>query len=363
MRVIADSESQYLARRASFQVKDNANVINGDLKITKGVRLTGQAKDSKTGKPVTGLVKFQAHPDNKNFKPWTMAATTRTDSKGRYSMNVVPGKGYLSFEARSKDYAVGVISDEVLAELNPTVAIIPARPNGLIAVNYHSIQMVDTAKDASSANADISLTREPNITLQLADLDGKPVVGADVEETLHVTMGGFAIGVKEQKLPKDTYQVQKFSPQATTQVIALHKTRGLIGRIELTESDTPNLPLIIMKDGKRVEIQPDEPARTRINGDAKLSLTMRPAGTIKGRVVDEDGDPRIVRIQAYNQRVVTDEQGRFEIPLLLPGYPVSVIATDRERQQLIGTVASNVMLKVGEKRDLGDVTIRPGRPN
>ena len=363
LRVIAESESQYLARRAIFHVKDSLNVINGDLKITKGVRLTGQAKDSKTGKPVTGLVQFQAHPDNKNFRPWTMAATTRTDAQGRYSMNVVPGKGYLSFEARSKNYTVGVVSDEVQAELDPTVAIIPARPNGLIAVNYHSIQMVTTAKDALSANADISLIREPKVTLKLADQDGKSVVGASVDETLLVTMGGFAIGVREQKLPSNTYQVQKLSPQATTQVIALHRKRRLIGRIELTDSDTPNLPLIIMKDGKREEIHPDEPVRTRIDGDAELALTMRPAGTITGRIVDEDGDPRIVRLQAYNQRVVTDEQGWFEIPLLLPGYPVSVVATDRERQQLLGTVASNVMLKVGEKRDLGDVKIKPGRPN
>ncbi len=107
-------------------------------------------------------------------------------------------------------------------------------------------------------------------------------------------------------------------------------------------------------------------------GDESGPLTVRlqPAGTVTGRLLDDDGRPRRgvridVAIPAASLARITyfpflnstlGDDGRFRIEGLIPGvtYDVSV----RTDSTLLGDLATGVKLNPGETRDLGDVKIR-----
>ena len=167
-------------------------------------------------------------------------------------------------------------------------------------------------------------------------------------------MSGFARGANRVTLPGDTYQCKQFTPNGSTAVIARHKERGLIGRLSISDSLDANLPVITKnpEDAERVKLN-----MVRIDGDSELKLTMKAAGKITGRVVDKDGKPRVVRIDGYERLIKTDDDGRFELPLVLPEFPITATAIHREQGQFLGTIFSDIILEPGETRDLGDVQV------
>jgi hypothetical protein len=69
----------------------------------------------------------------------------------------------------------------------------------------------------------------------------------------------------------------------------------------------------------------------------------------------------VIRIDGYDRIFTTDDDGRFDLPLVLAGYPVTLRALHREQQQMLGTILSEVTLSEGEELDVADVTVKPNQ--
>lgn len=359
LRATLETETGYLPRRATFNVTDDVRVINGDLKITKGVVLSGRATDASTGEPLFGNVEYFAAQTNEHFKRGSLNSSAKTDEDGRYTMTVHPGEGYLTFRARNRVYPVGVLSEDIKAGLDFVGPFLPTKSGSLFPVSYSMIQSIAPQVEDVSASCEFSLTRYPIVKVSMVSLDGQPLNGANIEEVLILPALGFGRAANRIDLTGNTYQCQHFCPDATTAVVARDKERGLIGRVVISETQDAELPIIMKNPDDAAKVKID---RVRIDGDAELTLTMKPAGKISGRIVDKDGKPRVVRIDGPGRIFATNDDGTFEVPLVLPDYPMSARALHPRQQQLLGTLFSDVILEPGEIRDLGDIQVERNQP-
>jgi hypothetical protein len=106
-------------------------------------------------------------------------------------------------------------------------------------------------------------------------------------------------------------------------------------------------------------------------------VELRPWATLVGRVVDAQGKPRPkVRMMTSDWQghtddasygflpgeLLTDDQGRFRIERLVPGqtYSASVVGTNADEDY--GALFTEIVLKPGETKDLGDVGVAPRKP-
>jgi hypothetical protein len=128
-------------------------------------------------------------------------------------------------------------------------------------------------------------------------------------------------------------------------------------------------PLVFRHDRKKLA------AVVVATGDEKGPLTVRlqPAGTVTGRLVDDDGRPRHdVQIEvryaegqfgrrSFNPflKAAPGDDGRFQIDGLIPG--VAYDLSPRTGDAPLDPVAAGLRLQSGEARDLGDVKIGQAR--
>ena len=110
----------------------------------------------------------------------------------------------------------------------------------------------------------------------------------------------------------------------------------------------------------------------RLKGDetGKLTVKLQPWGTVVGRIVDEDGNPRTnVKLFCFlldrsqlefghiKGPLTVDGQGRFRIEGLVPGLKYDVSGSSSNGVD--GTVFKNLQIGPGEVKDLGDVKLPP----
>src|SRR5262249_10089720 len=96
----------------------------------------------------------------------------QTDSKGRYEIPILPGKGILAFSAHDqRSYPQGVGLDEVKAASPAGNQII-----GLPSLRYQNlVRVIDLAPDERQATIDLSLRSTPTITGRVLAPDGTPL--------------------------------------------------------------------------------------------------------------------------------------------------------------------------------------------
>ena len=188
--------------------------------------------------------------------------------------------------------------------------------------------------------------------------NGKPVTDTKVEETLVLSRLGFARGANEVDLKGSLYRCKQFTPNAHTSVIARHQERGLIGQLVIAANGEASLPLITERPEDAVRVKLD---RVDLADGNQFQLKMKPAAKLRGRVVDSEGNPRVVRIDGYRRPFRTDDDGRFELPLVLPEFPVTIRAVHGTQLQPLGVLVSNLILEPGEVRDLGDLQVKRGQ--
>lgn len=335
-RMIASAgmKTSYLPAAAHVSVSDDVKSVTRDFSITRGILLRGTVTDKVSGQPLPGFIDYAAMKGNEHFdaaKSFHDVAAYHqypTDANGKFAIPVLPGRGFVAFRTRSHNdkYPVGILSEEARSVVQPGQPFLPSRPTLLMPARYNSITLIDPDADAAEFSTSFQLTQAPDVIVRITDSEGQPVNGADVEEilTFNGTGRGNAVNV-----PGHAYQVQQFAPDNPTVLIARHQQKRLIGRLQID-----NLQ------------------------DAAMTLTMKKAAGITGRVVDDSGNPIVVRIDGYGRLFATDDDGRFELPLVIPEFSITIHALHQSEPRILGPLFENITLTEGESRDLGNVTIR-----
>src|SRR5262249_11242501 len=122
----------------------------------------------------------------------------------------------------------------------------------------NAYKIIDVPADARDFTVDLELTRGLTRKGRVVDPDGRPVKGARC-------YGLGPTGDYPRTLPDETFEAHGLEPGYPRQLIFAPKERRLVGSIILKDED--------------------------FKSEAPLEVRLGPPGSVKGRLVDEDGLP------------------------------------------------------------------------
>jgi protocatechuate 3,4-dioxygenase beta subunit len=340
----------FLGTRITVTDTEGLKPIETTLELPRGVVLTGRLIDPATGRPVrAGQISYVTLPTNPNKGQGTQALKSPTDPTFR--LTVPPGEGMLMVQARGKDLPY-IRARLRKADKGRGVGGVGDGETYTVVLNaHHSYKIIDVPADAESFHLDLELARGLARKGRVVDPDGQPVTGAQCYG-LSPTWGHL------KTLTDETFEVHGLEPDHPRQLIFAHKDRRLVGSVIIQGEDSrSNAPLVVRLD--------------------------RP-GSIKGRLVDEDGLPvsgamlgtLTIGIDRNNlppgpgdlamwpdsETVTTGADGRFQVDGLKPGVTTNHGVSFKDRPGYWGdtgkVLRDIVIQRPGEVRDLGDITVK-----
>jgi protocatechuate 3,4-dioxygenase beta subunit len=366
--VLPTLESGYVRVAARVTTAASTESLVKDIRIPRGVRLTGRVIDSNTGKGLLGHYSYYAfltHPDLTGENRVRLASVDmqhdRTDKDGRFAMNVLPGRGLIGFMAdNAGDYPRGAAADRIIdgdSTNEGGMKLFQTGPHRLLSGNYNVL--AEFQGDVNDPPK-LELQLHSGMSFAVKVVDSK---GAELKDYLFYgyekTSGWYPPMVNDGKVighqKTDTRRLFAWNPQTNE--------AGTL----LIEGDPPENSVI----------------------------RLQPASTITGRLVDDDGEPVAgaaihsstdvngffdEKTQATDlgsfpddedtrrDRLVTDNDGRFTIRGVLPGLKYSASVTKASdgnspnRMMYLGDLFKDVMIEGSETKDLGDVKAQHDHP-
>lgn len=315
-----------------------AEVVH-DFALRRGVWIRGKAIDDRTGEPLSGRVQYyvdRSNPHIKEYSAYARGSATherRTGADGRFEIPVLPGRGIVTFMPDDhSNYRRGAGADGItIPSKGSNREIFDVGPGMLVASNEAVLQEVTTT--IGSAPLEIVLKAVPGLQVvgKLFDPTGKQLTEGRVQVV------GNTFHFLHYNETDHLFHVQSYFPDEGCDVFFFHVERNLAGHLHLA--------------GKP---------------KSDLAVTLRPAGSLCGRLVDDDGAPLAhVRLrgqgiptQDYGDtdlRVATDGDGRFLIRGLIPGRKYTVEALG---DGVFGPVFIDEGVDSAKTKDVGDVTVQ-----
>jgi RNA polymerase sigma factor (sigma-70 family) len=310
-----------------------------DFALKRGVAIRGKVTDKATGQPIPAFVEYFALVDNPHraeARQLPMGGVhTRPD--GSFEVVGLPGRGLVAARGERDYYLVSQGADKIAgADDRGTFRTFPHICDSQ---QQHAIVAINLADGARSLTCDLAL--DPGMTLSgtVVGPDGRPLSGCTAIDLCPHTMSFNIV-----KLPLGTFTARALDPKRPR-------------------------PLVFRHDEKKLT------AVVVARGDERSPLTVRlqPAGTVTGRLLDDDGQPR--RGARINDRYAEGQfgpgyyfpflhsslgdDGRFRIEGLIPGVAYNLGA--RDGMSFFGDFTTGVKLQPGETRDLGDVKVKERR--
>jgi hypothetical protein len=307
-----------------------------DFALQRGLTIRGKVTDKATGQPVPAFVQYFIFVDNPHLAKARAlhGRPVRTRRDGTFELEGLPGRGLVAARAATDQYLVGVGADRIAG---PRVqGWFHTDPHICQPERLHAIAAIEPAEDARSLTCDLAL--DPGITLAgtVVGPDGQPVTGCTAIDLCPHTMSYNMV-----KLTSDRFTARGLDPRHPR-------------------------PLVFRHDGK------DLTGIVVVRGDETGPLTVRlgPAGSVVGRLLDDDGQPRRgVRISAgyapgqfgpgdFEALLEPNigEDGRFRFHGLLPGVSYNFGAF--AEPNYLGEIAAGIKVEPGATRDLGEVKVR-----
>jgi len=361
--VIPAEDQPYLL--SQFKLPDSGGLkpVHIDLGLKRGIWLRGRITDRATGKPVEASVRYSAAISNPQIDQVSGigdvqyngndvgSSSTRED--GTFQIAVLPGPGLLTVRAQPGE--VNYTADESAAA-KPLEAAFRPYPYGL----GDAWAELDVGDSPASRTHDFALSPVVNRTVTglIFDPEGKPLTGAryyglydmpywyPIERT-----NGFTVADLTRPRPRTLPRLFKIRDLDTL-------------RTFLLPEDTR--PVAIVHQGKRLagftEVGWSTPEPVRVQ--------LQPWGTLIGRVVDADGQPRADfgiqpkitfknrvrndRIDHFVPRVFTDQAGQLRVEGLVPSLSYRLVFENASGFDS-GQGLDVEPLNPGETRDLGEI--------
>ena len=328
----------FLGKTITVTDTEGLKPIEATLELIRGVIVVGRLVDEATGRPVfAGASQYFKLPTNPNE-----GGTNQMDGGGRaahlsvtdpaFRLTVPPGEGALCAVARAREvpYTCARLSK---ADKEKVDAVVERLLPG-----FNACKIIDVPDTAEPFTVDLKLTRGRSRRGRVVGPDGKPVTGAQCD--------GLVANMPEDVriLANDTFEVLGLEPGLPRQLIFAHKDRGLVGCILIKGED--------------------------VNSDTPLEVRLDVPGSVKGRLVDEEGLPLPgAKLKLVSSGLLpevstftADADGRFQIVGLIPGVKSGISVDRRVRPNYrldTGGVLQGILLQhPGEIRDLGDVTVK-----
>ncbi len=351
VRVIPEPNSEYLPSNLQYSASDWSDGTRpyvANLRLQKGRQVIGKIIDSE-GKPVAEAT-IEYHPHGNNSKRTSGAPNPRVVSKqdGSFLIKCLPGQGFLVADAPSQTFSRQRVTTE-------------QHRNGEDWY-VHGVARLDISDDELEP-VSIALSRGVTMQVKTVDTDGHPLNNVAVYYTGINSRLTHRWGVGGRIMSTANFSLPECAPDEAYRTFFVHSGKKLGAVAELTYND-----------------------------GQETVVTLKPLGSINGRIITGDGTPvtnsqiiamaetnadvdadsrgyfdrnRSIRLQELAGEVLastsdiprTDNEGRFRIAGVVPGAPVYVQLLSR-----MGSVnSSTVRIAAGEQRDLGDIRLEPIR--
>lgn len=180
LSVLNPGGQPYLDARVIREISATRPVASIDLRLDRGVRVSGRAVDRQTGKPIiAGGAGYLSWPNNPQLQSLEHAYGTNntmaTDQDGHFSIVVPPGPGVLTFQARdlnrfdsatAKDFGFPV-------SRNGAYEVFGSGNRGFVTADgFHFLQRIEPSEDQTELQVDIALGRGPTIPVRVTAEDG-----------------------------------------------------------------------------------------------------------------------------------------------------------------------------------------------
>jgi protocatechuate 3,4-dioxygenase beta subunit len=337
--------------------------VAADFRVAKGVIVTGRVLDKSTGKGVPGVVLVSVLHDNPfakdyptfNSPTWLPLRDTADD--GSYRLVTIPGPVILMGGPDGRRFPGG--GDPRYRYKQPAAdpkypQYFPHYPVGVDCLAYGATGMMiqgnwckvlDIKPGTAVVEQDILLEPASTFAVFLRDPADKPLTGVVAAGT---TAREWFSAVPCATDTCTVYELESASPRL---LVFYEPVRKLAAAVTLRRDERP-----------------------------PVTVTLRPAGAVKGRLVGGDGKPLAgVAVELrYKDRpaeeaskgagkgadppgqVVTGPDGTFVVDPVLPGLPFELAATRQtKRLTLTAKPAAALTVVSRETKDLGDLTVKP----
>lgn len=331
-------ERPYFTRRVIIPNLEGFESVRQDIKLRRGIWVTGKVIDDETRQPISARVSYapfsknDAAQQDRNEIGWYQHhedGHSWTDSEGNYRVVAMPGPGVIRVESIVDAYPTGQSFD--LAQQIEQREGNNRYAGGLTPTKRSptAFQEINPAPEDVEVTCKFALYKGQEVELVAQDSDGQVLP--------HVQVTGWRDrwgSAKEMK--KSRFKLVAFQADETRSVILYHKQSNL-GKA------------LLVSAGKKLT---DE------------IVTLQPCATIAGRLVDAEGDPlanqslqvrvfRDGRFERIIAQLTTDNEGRFQYSQVPPGLPLGVEIYPSQK-----TLASHSFdVDPGESIDLGTIDV------
>jgi hypothetical protein len=354
-----------------FDVTTNAGSqpLTSNVQLTAGILVRGQVTDSRTGKPVMGNLEYLAswtNPDHLQIN-WYSRGRYRTDHEGGFEIPVLPGKGVLLFQVTGgpfDDYPRGVFSDHVDGLRAAPADEFRQSPYLTFTSNAHLTVPIDLEPQPDVLSVKLTLRSGVSVSGRVLTPESQPLSGYYFFSTVSGPVGASRSNGAWRFHEAETFTLAGYFPTETRTLMFYHPARNLVGVYRLSG-------------------EPPE----------KLEITLHPGARIVGQLIDDDGQPLknavisrrgrrypppageaahdreqgVILTEFNGRHVLTDQDGRFELPGIIPGLKYSAdVRIPQEgfgkmSRSIFGQIFTDVTAGPGEVKQLGVLRVKPSR--